>query len=296
MENLCGQGYDGASNMRGEWNGLQALFLQKCPYAYYVHYFAHRLQLALNAAAKDVSVVYLFFQMLTSIINVVDSSAKRVSELKSIQEVEVVEQIVAGEQTCNLQRPRATRWSSRFYSIKNCLMKLFDSTSSVLKNMMDNGLNGKIRGEALGTFKALRSFDFVFCLLLLAKTMGITNALCKSLQEQSQEIINDMNLVSSTKGRLEKLREGGWVDFFATVVSFCDTYKINAPDFSARHMEGTGHKSQQQNCVTIEHYYRVEIFNAVIDFQLMELNSRFNEQTRELLILSSALDPRFDID
>ncbi|XP_062009162.1 uncharacterized protein LOC133725793 [Rosa rugosa] len=59
-------------------------------------------------------------------------------------------------------------------------------------------------------------------------------------------------------------------------------------------MEGTGRLSQQQNCVTIEHYYRVEIFSAVIDFQLMELNSRFNEQTRELLILSSSLDPRFD--
>ena len=27
IENIRGQGYDGASNMRGEWNGLQALFL-----------------------------------------------------------------------------------------------------------------------------------------------------------------------------------------------------------------------------------------------------------------------------
>ncbi|KAK1372545.1 zinc finger MYM-type protein 1-like [Heracleum sosnowskyi] len=27
VQNIRGQGYDGASNMRGEWNGLQALFL-----------------------------------------------------------------------------------------------------------------------------------------------------------------------------------------------------------------------------------------------------------------------------
>jgi hypothetical protein len=26
VENIRGQGYDGASNMRGEWNGLQSLF------------------------------------------------------------------------------------------------------------------------------------------------------------------------------------------------------------------------------------------------------------------------------
>ena len=41
IQNLRGQGCDGASNMRGEWNGLQVLFLKDCPYAYYVHCFAH---------------------------------------------------------------------------------------------------------------------------------------------------------------------------------------------------------------------------------------------------------------
>jgi hypothetical protein len=29
--------------MRGEWNGLQALFFKDCPYAYYVHCLAHKL-------------------------------------------------------------------------------------------------------------------------------------------------------------------------------------------------------------------------------------------------------------
>ncbi|XP_074266378.1 uncharacterized protein LOC141589643 [Silene latifolia] len=47
LENIRGQGYDGANNMRGQFNGLQALFQRECPYAYYVHCFAHRLQLSL---------------------------------------------------------------------------------------------------------------------------------------------------------------------------------------------------------------------------------------------------------
>ena len=54
VENMRRQGYDGVSNMRGAWNGLQALFLKDGPYAYYVHCFAHQLQLALVAATKDV--------------------------------------------------------------------------------------------------------------------------------------------------------------------------------------------------------------------------------------------------
>jgi len=43
VSNIRGQWYDGASNLRREWNGLQALFLSDFPYAYYVYCFAHRL-------------------------------------------------------------------------------------------------------------------------------------------------------------------------------------------------------------------------------------------------------------
>ncbi|CAN0880847.1 Zinc finger MYM-type protein 1 [Linum grandiflorum] len=53
LQNLRGQGYDGASNMHGEWKGLQALFLKKFPHAYYVHRMAHHLQLALVAASRE---------------------------------------------------------------------------------------------------------------------------------------------------------------------------------------------------------------------------------------------------
>ncbi|XP_057247404.1 uncharacterized protein LOC104884624 [Beta vulgaris subsp. vulgaris] len=72
-DDLRGQGYDGASNMRGEWNGLQALFIDDCPYAYYVHCLAHQLQLSLIAAAREVS----------------DSSSKRHDELHDSQVAEL---------------------------------------------------------------------------------------------------------------------------------------------------------------------------------------------------------------
>ena len=77
IENIRGQGYDGASNMRGEWNGLQALFLKDCPYAYYVYCMAHRLQLALVTASREVKHVHQFFDHLVNIINIVVGSSKR---------------------------------------------------------------------------------------------------------------------------------------------------------------------------------------------------------------------------
>ena len=55
------QGYDGASSLCGEWNGLEALISSECPYAYYVHCLVHRLQLTLVAASKEIIHVHQFF-------------------------------------------------------------------------------------------------------------------------------------------------------------------------------------------------------------------------------------------
>ena len=100
-----------------------------------------------------------------------------------------------------------------------------------------------------------------------------------------------MNYVSHSKYQLQNLRDGGWDDLFEDIVSFCERYNIEVPDMSAPHKHGTGCSCQQRDSITVKHHYRVEIFNNVIDFQLMELNNRFPENTMELLYLSSALDP-----
>ena len=71
--------------MRGEWNGLQALFLKDCPYAYYVHCMAHRLQLALVTASREVKDVHQFFDYLVNIINIVVGSSKCSDELQHAQ-------------------------------------------------------------------------------------------------------------------------------------------------------------------------------------------------------------------
>ena len=61
IQNIRWQGYDGASNMRGMWNELQALILNDCPYAYYIHCFAHCLQLTLVKGSKQVVPISHFF-------------------------------------------------------------------------------------------------------------------------------------------------------------------------------------------------------------------------------------------
>ena len=53
LSRIRGQGYDGASNMKGEFNGLKTLVMKQNRSAYYIHCFAHQLQLTLVFVAKN---------------------------------------------------------------------------------------------------------------------------------------------------------------------------------------------------------------------------------------------------
>jgi hypothetical protein len=58
---------------------------------------------------------------------------------------------------------------------------------------------------------------------------------------------------------------------------------------NAFYKKTTGRSCQQQGSVTVYQHYHYNIFNSTIDFQLEELNSRFSDGTKELLVLSSTL-------
>lgn len=107
---------------------------------------------------------------------------------------------------------------------------MFGSTCTLLENLINNGLNNNIRGEAKGAYKEMKTFDFVFILLLLHRVLGISNMLCQARQIKAQDILNAMNLVSTTKLLLQKMRDDEWDGFIWNVISFCKRYDIDVPD------------------------------------------------------------------
>ena len=64
LSRLHEQGYDGASNMQGDINGLKTLILKENKSAFYVHCFAHQFQLTLVAVAKNHINITEFFMWL----------------------------------------------------------------------------------------------------------------------------------------------------------------------------------------------------------------------------------------
>lgn len=97
VSQIRGQGYDGASNMRGEFNGLKSLILKDNSSAYYVHCFAHQLQLVLVVVAKNHVDIALLFTMIGKLVNVVGASCKRRDMLRVKQAEKILEAIDTGE-------------------------------------------------------------------------------------------------------------------------------------------------------------------------------------------------------
>ena len=175
--------------MRGIWNGLQALILNDCPYAYYIHYFAHRLQLALVKASKQVVPISHFFLTLPFLIKIVNASCKRNKQLKVANTNEITRLIDLEElktrsglnQIDTLHRPVETCWSSHFRSVSS-LLRMFTSTVEILKNIINDASDGEHRAEVELAYDGLTSFEFVFILHLEMEIMDNTDKLCQALQ------------------------------------------------------------------------------------------------------------------
>ncbi|XP_066317487.1 uncharacterized protein [Miscanthus floridulus] len=229
LKQVRGQGYDGASNMRGEFNGLQSLIMEENSSAYYVHCFAHQLQLVLVATARKHKGVSEFFTMISMLLNVVGGSSKRRDMIRDINLEEMSKALGYGQlqtgtklnQEQSLQRPGDTCWSSHYKSLKS-LVDMFPTIVKVLEIVEKDKKDWKIRDQASNLLRYFQSFDFVFYLHLMLTILGITNTLSLALQWKDQDIVNAIKCVKATKCQLDELRKEKWVKLLDDVHGFCD--------------------------------------------------------------------------
>ncbi|XP_021740877.1 zinc finger MYM-type protein 1-like [Chenopodium quinoa] len=124
----------------------------------------------------------------------------------------------------------------------------------------------------------------------MSEIFGITDKLCQALQKGDQDIVNAMTYVKLTKEGLQQMRDHGWEDFLHLVVCFCVKHDVEVPTMDDMYVP-RGRSRRFFAKVSNLHRFRVEMFISVIDLQLQELNSRFDEENMELLICVSCLNP-----
>ncbi|CAN6560065.1 unnamed protein product [Malus baccata var. baccata] len=167
MSKLRGQGYDRASNMRDELNDLKIKILNKYPQAFYIHCFAHQLQLALVFVAKENEDVANFFINANRLVNLIRSSCKRRDALREKQQEQIQKVLNLGnletgkglDQESSLMRPCDTRWNSYYGTIT--MLGITNELSQVLQKKDQDIVNAMALVEVCKQrLQSLRDDDF----------------------------------------------------------------------------------------------------------------------------------------
>ncbi|XP_076938385.1 uncharacterized protein LOC143606518, partial [Bidens hawaiensis] len=254
LSRIRGQGYDGASNMSGDFNGLKAFILKENSSAYYVHCFAHQLQLVVVALANKHHEIFKFFNEVSSLVNVVGASCKRIDLIRESQRERLglnpeVETGSGQNQELSLARAGDTQNSGDLDAHKI---------------------------QANGLLLYMRTYTFVFYLHLMKHILGVTNKLCEALQRKDQDILNAVKLVKTTKEELQTYRLEGFDSLLIDVTSFCEKYNIEMVNMEAIYVDPKNRRRKKTG-ITNRQYYVINNFNTVLNMQIQELGYRFNE-------------------
>ncbi|XP_065443168.1 zinc finger MYM-type protein 1-like [Chrysemys picta bellii] len=192
VENLCGQGYDKGSNMKGKDNGVQRRMMEINPSAVFIPCSAHSLNLVVNDAASCLEAssffdlvqgVYVFFsgEILTCHVNSLT--------VKSLSQ---------------------TRWENPIDALKPLCYELgniYDALIEISDDTTFTGSSGNMaHSDAEALANGLSKFKFVTSLILWHNILFEINLTSKQLQEKNLNIHSAIQKLQQTKNILEEFR------------------------------------------------------------------------------------------
>ncbi|XP_076892700.1 uncharacterized protein LOC143544487 [Bidens hawaiensis] len=295
--NIRGQGYNGVSNLFGDFSGLRTLIKKETQSAYHVHCFVNNLELTLAEVTqqKNKHVIWLFIY-LEDLLNMVLVSFKENGMLKESQFEKVTqafEELKIENNYSLLHKVKC--WEP--YKLVLYFIEFYPVILDIIDEVVNETPFSPLHYDRIGyshlrrdTYDTIENFDFVFSAHLMKTLFEVTNELSIVLQKKDENIVAAMSLVKLVKERLQIIRDEGWETLLSSVVLFCnknDIKVLNMEDMRAPRFKGRRKEPTKTNL----HHYQVDVFYAVIDLHLQELNSRFDDVVMELLVCMGSLSP-----
>jgi uncharacterized membrane protein len=151
-------------------------------------------------------------------------------------------------QEISLIRAGDTRWNSHLKTTMSLI-------ALVVEYVEDDGDNGATRLQASGLLSYFKTFEFVFYMHLILTILGLTNSLSQALQRKDQDILEAVDLIGTTKGQLQMLRENGFDQVLEKCYSFCDKHKIVKLDMAEGYVN-TRNPRKKMN-ISNRHYFMI---------------------------------------
>ncbi|XP_075101841.1 uncharacterized protein LOC142177268 [Nicotiana tabacum] len=107
------------------------------------------------------------------------------------------------------------------------------------------------------------------------------------LQRADQDIVSAMKLVGFAKRQLQDMRDSRWNSLIKDVSLFCVKHSIVISEMNMNYVRGKSKRKKSSG--TYSYNLRAEVFYAIIDLQLSELNNHFNKVNIDLLLSMASL-------
>lgn len=192
-QKLITQSYDGANVMSGKIKGVQSLIKSEYPNAYYVHCYAHQLNLIMKLATSKNKETRIFFSNLTDITNFFSRSTQRIS---------ILDEIV------NKRLPRTveTRWNFKS-RVVNTVYENRESLIECMKKIEVTSNQTIAINQASALRRMLKEPTFIYWLKVFERLMPHIDILYNQLQKRNTDPVEISNAIKNFEINIKKERE-----------------------------------------------------------------------------------------
>nr|XP_043630113.1 uncharacterized protein LOC122601419 [Erigeron canadensis] len=120
----------------------------------------------------------------------------------------------------------------------------------------------------------------------MEEVLGLTSNLSQHLQKKDEDILEGVSLVNYQRA-LKTLRAKGFGGFLKKISFFCQKHDIQMLKKTDFYVNSRNRTTK----ITNRHHFEVEIFNTVLDMQIIEFGDRFSKEYTELLANMASLSP-----
>ncbi|KAF0748537.1 zinc finger MYM-type protein 1-like, partial [Aphis craccivora] len=291
---LVGQAYDGASNMRGAYNGLQALIKEHNSSVLYIWCWAHRLNLIITDAVNNCTDSVKLFGILETIYDFICSSKNRVSLFEKHQKM-----LYPGKPIRQPKRVETTRWMSHSYALNN-ILSTYHALLETLEELMKPGKSSdrKEISQASNIFDLILSEKILLTAFVFKKIFEILEPLNKVLQSKDIDLLGAINSVNECLKMLNVLRDNCDIEFnqiFKTTHTFIKPLNKTVKDYKVYNISPLtqtriiyskrryAEESIEEPIIDPVKTFKIKTFLPIIDVTITQISDRFSERCKGVL-------------
>ena len=218
---LSSQCYDGASAMSGCKAGVAKLILDEEPRAIYTHCYGHSLNLACNDTIKQCAIVRNAFDTANEITKLIKKTPRRDAILNRLK-LEVTSPSPGIGTLC------PTRWTTNAECLGRIITNhdLYQEWEEALEYVKETDMRSRI----IGIKTCMRTFDFLFGIMLGELLLRHSDNLSKTLQSPHMSAAEGQKVAAMTVKMLKSLRtDESFQAFWELVQKTANEIELESP-------------------------------------------------------------------